>query len=100
MTRRTWCVSLVSAPLRAGRVRPVAASPRLRGAKTMADRPAHLHDPASVARARRHRLPADVERLLRPLSDALCDPARFRMLQALSEVSLSVKDLAAVVGRS
>src|SRR5438552_14990730 len=65
----------------------------------MAEQPARLHDPASVARARQTLLPASTERMLRPLSDALCDPARFRIVQALSAAELSVKDLSSVIGR-
>jgi DNA-binding transcriptional ArsR family regulator len=59
-----------------------------------------IHDPAAVARARRRMLPAAADAVIRPLSDALCDPVRFKIATALSAADLSVKDLAVVVGRS
>ena len=59
-----------------------------------------LHDPAAVARARNKILPASSEPVLRPLNTALCDPVRFKIVQALSGAELTVKDLASVLGRS
>ena len=62
--------------------------------------PIRLHDASAVARARSHMLPPSADAILRPLSDALCDPVRFKIASALATADLSVKDLAVVVGRS
>ena len=59
-----------------------------------------LHDPAAVARARSKILPASSEPVWRPLSTALCDPVRLKIVQALSGADLTVKDLSTVLGRS
>ncbi len=59
-----------------------------------------VHDPAAVAKARKRLLPAAAESLLRPLSAALCDPVRLKIVLALSGSELTVKDLARVIGRS
>jgi len=59
-----------------------------------------LHDPAAVARARSKLLPASADPIWRPLSTAMCDPVRLKIVQALSGADLTVKDLAAVLGRS
>src|SRR3954454_20481841 len=66
----------------------------------MDQEPRPLHDPKAVARARRRMLPISTQAVLRPLSDALCDPVRFKIVLALSDASLTVKDLAHVIGRS
>ena len=59
-----------------------------------------LHDPAAVARARSKILPSSSEPIWRPLSTAMCDPVRLKIVQALSGADLTVKDLATVLGRS
>lgn len=59
-----------------------------------------LHDASAVARARKRMLPPSADAILRPLSEALCDPVRFKIATALAAADLTVKDLAVVVGRS
>jgi DNA-binding transcriptional ArsR family regulator len=62
--------------------------------------PIRMHDASAVARARRRLLPPSADALLRPISAALCDPVRFKIVNALAAGDLSVKDLAVVLGRS
>ncbi len=57
-------------------------------------------DPAAVAAAERNMLPARDERRMRQLLEALCDPTRVKIVQALDDTTLAAGDLAHVVGRS
>jgi DNA-binding transcriptional ArsR family regulator len=59
-----------------------------------------VHDPVAVAQARQKVQSISSGAVLRPLSDALCDPARLKIVVALSACRLSVKDLSSVINRS
>ena len=59
-----------------------------------------LIDPARVALARGSRLGGASEARAKELLDALCDPTRLRILQALIATPLASSDIAFVVGRS
>jgi ArsR family transcriptional regulator len=58
------------------------------------------HDPIAIAHARMKVQTVSSSEVLRPLSDALCDPVRLKIVLALTSSRLSVKDLATVIGRS
>ena len=57
-------------------------------------------DPEQVARARERIHARVAERTIERLRRAVCEPARMRIVQALSEGSLSVNDLASVIDRT
>ncbi len=58
-------------------------------------------DPAAVASAEANMLAPQAERRMRQLLEALCDPTRVKILQALSDHNtLAAGDLAHVIGRS
>lgn len=58
-------------------------------------------DPAAVASAEANLLAPREERRMRRLLDALCDPTRVKILQALGDRNtLAAGDLAHVIGRS
>ncbi len=57
-------------------------------------------DPAAVAAAEQNMLPARDERRMRQLLEALCDPTRVKIVQALADTTLAAGDLAHVIGRS
>lgn len=57
-------------------------------------------DPAAVAAAEQNMLSAREERRMRELLEALCDPTRVKILQALTDTTLAAGDLAHVIGRS
>lgn len=57
-------------------------------------------DPAAVATAESNMLPAREERRMRQLLEALCDPTRVKIVQALTDTTLAAGDLAHVIGRS
>lgn len=62
--------------------------------------PEHPMDPAAVAAAEANMLPAREERRMRQLLEALCDPTRVKIVQALADTTLAAGDLAHVIGRS
>lgn len=67
----------------------------------MNDVPERPIDPGAVATAEANLLPPPEERRMRELLDALCDPTRVKIVQALSEDNtLAAGDLAHVIGRS
>ncbi len=57
-------------------------------------------DPAAVAAAEANMLPAREERRMRQILEALCDPTRVKIVQALTDTTLAAGDLAHVIGRS
>ena len=57
-------------------------------------------DPGRVARARKRIHEHEAERSIERLRRAVCEPARIRIVQALSEGGLSVNDLASVIDRT
>lgn len=57
-------------------------------------------DPAAVAAAEQNMLSARDERRMRQLLEALCDPTRVKIVQALADTTLAAGDLAHVIGRS
>jgi DNA-binding transcriptional ArsR family regulator len=57
-------------------------------------------DPAQVARARNLIQQRQSERSVERLRKAVCEPARMRIVQALSAGPLSVNDLASVIDRT
>ncbi|HEU5286774.1 MAG TPA: metalloregulator ArsR/SmtB family transcription factor [Candidatus Limnocylindria bacterium] len=57
-------------------------------------------DPAAVAAAEQNMLSARDERRMRQLLEALCDPTRVKIVQALTDTTLAAGDLAHVIGRS
>ena len=62
--------------------------------------PEHPLDPSAVATAEASMLPAKDERRMRELLEALCDPTRVKIVQALADTTLAAGDLAHVIGRS
>ncbi len=67
----------------------------------MNDVPERPIDPTAVAAAEANMLPPRDERRMRELLDALCDPTRVKIVQALSgDNTLAAGDLAHVIGRS
>lgn len=67
----------------------------------MNDAPEHPIDPGAVAAAEANLLAPRAERRMRELLDALCDPTRVKIVQALSaDKPLAAGDLALVIGRS
>ena len=67
----------------------------------MNDVPERPIDPEAVATAEANLLPPRDERRMRELLDALCDPTRVKIVQALSgDNTLAAGDLAHVIGRS
>jgi DNA-binding transcriptional ArsR family regulator len=59
-----------------------------------------LRDPEQVARARQRLTSRSAQRSLERVQKVLCEPARLRIMQALTAGSLSVDDLAAAVDRA
>ena len=59
-----------------------------------------LKDPSQVARARRRLAPLSAEGTIVRMQKVLCDPARLRIVQALTAGPLCVDDLAATVDRA
>src|SRR5262245_2859955 len=58
-------------------------------------------DPQAVASAQENLLPPRDERRMKEMLEALCDPTRVKIVQALSERNtLAAGDLAHVIGRS
>jgi DNA-binding transcriptional ArsR family regulator len=59
-----------------------------------------LRDPEKVARARQRLTSRSAQTSLERVQKVLCEPARLRIVQALTAGSLSVDDLAAAVDRA
>jgi DNA-binding transcriptional ArsR family regulator len=59
-----------------------------------------LRDPSQVARARRRIAPLSAGGTIARMQKVLCDPARLRIVQALTVGPLCVDDLAATVDRA
>ena len=57
-------------------------------------------DPAAVMAAEQQMLTPHNEKRMRVLLDALCDPARIKIVRALRDTTLAASDLAHVIGRS
>jgi DNA-binding transcriptional ArsR family regulator len=57
-------------------------------------------DPAAVQTAQRQMLNPRNEKRMRALLDALCDPARIKIVRALRDTTLAASDLAHVIGRN
>jgi DNA-binding transcriptional ArsR family regulator len=57
-------------------------------------------DPPRVARARRRLAPGPAQAGVARIQKALCEPARLRIIQALSAAPLCVDDLAGVIERA
>ena len=63
--------------------------------------PEHPLDPQAVESASANLLPPRDERRMRQILEALCDPTRVKIVQALSaDNTLAAGDLAHVIGRS
>ena len=63
--------------------------------------PEHPLDPEAVESASANLLPPRDERRMRQILEALCDPTRVKIVQALSaDNTLAAGDLAHVIGRS
>src|SRR5438046_1055072 len=63
--------------------------------------PEHPLDPQAVETASANLLPPRDERRMRQILDAMCDPTRVKIVQALSaDNTLAAGDLAHVIGRS
>jgi len=56
-------------------------------------------DPAAVKTAEKQMLTPRNELRMRELLDALCDPARIKIVRALRDTTLAASDLAHVIGR-
>ena len=57
-------------------------------------------DPVAVMTAERQMLTPRNEKRMRALLDALCDPARVKIVRALRDTTLAASDLAHVIGRN
>jgi DNA-binding transcriptional ArsR family regulator len=57
-------------------------------------------DPAAVTTAQEQMLTPRNEKRMRELLDALCDPARIKIVRALRDTTLAASDLAHVIGRN
>jgi DNA-binding transcriptional ArsR family regulator len=57
-------------------------------------------DPRAVMTAERQMLTPRNEKRMSALLDALCDPARVKIVRALRETTLAASDLAHVIGRN
>jgi DNA-binding transcriptional ArsR family regulator len=57
-------------------------------------------DPVAVKTAERQMLTPRNEKRMRALMDALCDPARIKIVRALRDTTLAASDLAHVIGRN
>ena len=63
--------------------------------------PEHPLDPQAVEAASANLLPPRDERRMRQILEAMCDPTRVKIVQALSaDNTLAAGDLAHVIGRS
>ncbi|HLZ08656.1 MAG TPA: metalloregulator ArsR/SmtB family transcription factor [Chloroflexota bacterium] len=58
-----------------------------------------LKDPTQVARARRRLTPTSAQRSIDRVQRILCEPARLKIVQALTVGPICVADLAAVIDR-
>jgi DNA-binding transcriptional ArsR family regulator len=56
-------------------------------------------DPVAVKTAEQQMLTPRNDRRMRELLDALCDPARIKIVRALRDTTLAASDLAHVIGR-
>ena len=59
-----------------------------------------LRDPAQVARARKRLTPPAAQATFERVQKVLCDPARLKIIQALTAGALCVDDLATVIERA
>ena len=66
----------------------------------MRERTPPVRDPQNVSRARRRLARRPAPASIARIQAALCEPARLRIVQALSAAPLCVDDLAAVIERS
>lgn len=57
-------------------------------------------DPIGVKTAQRQMLTPRNDKRMRALLDALCDPARIKIVRALRDTTLAASDLALVIGRN
>jgi ArsR family transcriptional regulator len=57
-------------------------------------------DPAAVMTAEQQMLTPRNEKRMRALLEALCDPARVKIVRALRDTTLAASDLAHVIGRN
>ena len=57
-------------------------------------------DPVAVMTAEQQMLTPRNEKRMRQLLDALCDPARIKIVRALRDTTLAASDLAHVIGRN
>jgi ArsR family transcriptional regulator, virulence genes transcriptional regulator len=57
-------------------------------------------DPTALKTAERQMLAPRNEKRMRALLDALCDPARIKIVRALRDTTLAASDLANVIGRN
>ena len=57
-------------------------------------------DPIAVMTAEQQMLTPRNEKRMRALLDALCDPARIKIVRALRDTTLAASDLAHVIGRN
>lgn len=57
-------------------------------------------DPVAVMTAEQQMLTPRNEKRMRALLDALCDPARIKIVRALRDTTLAASDLAHVIGRN
>lgn len=57
-------------------------------------------DPVAVMTAERQMLSPRNEKRMRALLDAMCDPARIKIVRALRDTTLAASDLAHVIGRN
>ena len=65
----------------------------------MSVRKVPLKDPTQVARARRRLTPLSAQASIERVQRVMCEPARLKIVQALTVGPLCVADLAAVIGR-
>jgi DNA-binding transcriptional ArsR family regulator len=59
-----------------------------------------LRDPSQVARARKQLTPPSAQAAFERIQKVMCDPARLKIIQALTAGPLCVDDLAAVIERA
>jgi DNA-binding transcriptional ArsR family regulator len=81
-------------------VREVVFSLREKGRPTTSNHKRPLRDPSQVARARRRIAPLSAEGAIARIQKVLCDPARLRIVEALTVGPLCVDDLAATIDRA